>query len=163
MNRRKPNASLRALHRFLAWKPVSAVLSHILQPADEFLLFITRGKHTFAELVLPVIEVETIGARTGQKRVHPLGGYADGDRLILIGTNFGGKHHPAWVHNLRAQPECVVHAHGKTGHYIARETDGAEREKYWQLAVSFYRGYADYEKRAAPRRIAVILLEPKPE
>lgn len=160
MNRRNPSASLRALHRFLALKPISAILSHILQPADEFMLALTRGKHTFAELVLPVIEVETIGARTGQKRVHPLGGYVDGDKYILIGTNFGGKHHPAWVHNLRAHPQCVVHAHGKTGAYLARETDGEERAKYWQLALSYYRGYADYEKRAAPRKISVWVLEP---
>ena len=161
--RRQPSAFLQTVHRFLAWKPVSAILSHILQPADEFMLLITRGRHTFAELVLPVIEVETIGARTGQKRVHPLGGYADGDKYILIGTNFGGRHHPAWVHNLRAHAECVVHVHGKTGAYLARETDGEEREKYWQLALSYYRGYEVYEQRAAPRRIAVIVLEPKPE
>lgn len=161
--RRQPNAFLQTIHRFLAWKPVSAILSHILQPADEFLLFLTRGKHTFAELVLPIIEVDTFGARTGQRRTHPLGGFSDGDKYILIGTNFGGKHHPAWVHNLRANPDCIVHAHGKTGAYVARETDGEERAKYWQLALSYYRGYADYEKRAAPRRIAVIVLEPKSE
>lgn len=161
--RSKPNAVQLAFLWLFALKPVSAVLAHILQPADEIMLFLTRGKHTVAELVLPVIEVETIGARSGQKRVHPLGGYADGEKYILIGSNFGGKHHPAWVYNLRAHPDCIVHAHGKTGSYVARETDGEERERCWQLALSYYKGYALYEKRAAPRRIAVIVLEPKPE
>ena len=158
-----PNSVQRFFHRLIAFKYVSAVLSHILQPADEIVLFLTRGKHTVAELLLPTIEVETIGARTGQRRTHPLGGFLDGDKYVLVGTNFGSQHHPAWVHNLRAHPDCVVHAHGKTGAYLARETDGEEREKYWQLVVSYYKTYAVYEQRAAPRRIAVIVLEPKPE
>ena len=161
--RSKPNAIQRAFLWLFALSPVSAVLSHILQPADEIMLFLTRGKHTVAELVLPVIEVETIGARTGKTRAHPLGGYADGEKYILIGSNFGGPHHPAWVHNLRAHPECVVHAHGRTGKFIARETEGEERERCWRLALSFYKGYALYEKRAAPRRIPVMILEPKSE
>ena len=160
MNRRRPNAFLQLIHRFLALKPVSAILSRILQPADEIALFLTRGKHTVAELVLPTIEVDTIGARTGQRRTHPLGGFLDGDKYILIGTNFGNKHHPAWVHNLRAHPECIVHAHGCSARYIARETDGEERTRCWHLALEYYRGYELYEKRAAPRKISVWVLEP---
>lgn len=159
MNRR-PNALIRFAHRFLMLKPVSWLLSHILQPADEIALFLTRGKNTIAELVLPTIEVETIGARTGQKRVHPLGGFLEGQKYILIGSNFGRKHHPAWVHNLRAHPECVVHARGQAGAYVARETDGEERANYWRLAVSYYKGYEAYEQRAAPRKISVWVLEP---
>jgi deazaflavin-dependent oxidoreductase (nitroreductase family) len=157
---RKPNTlQLFFLHLF-ALKPVSAILSHILQPVDEIALFLTRGKHTVAELVLPVIELETLGARTGQPRIHPLGGFLDGDKYILIGSNFGGKHHPAWVHNLRAHPECVVHAHGRSQKYLARETEGGERTRCWNLALEYYKGYAAYEKRAAPRKISVWILEP---
>ncbi len=156
----QPNAFLRFIHRFLALKPISILMSYILQPADEFMLFVTRGKHTFAELVLPVVELETVGARSGERRVHPLGGFLDGEKFVLIGSNFGRKHHPAWVHNLRAHPECVLRSHTHNGPYLARETDGDEREKYWQLALSYYKGYAAYEKRAAPRKISVWILEP---
>lgn len=157
---RKPNAFQRALLQFFMLKPVSAVLSHILQPADEVMLFLTRGKHTVAEIVLPTIELDTIGARTGRRRSHPLGGFLDGDKYILIGSNFGSPHHPAWVHNLRAHPACVVHSMAHSGNYMARETEGEEREKYWQLALSYYKTYAVYEKRAAPRKISVWILEP---
>lgn len=159
--KRNPNIFLQWIHHFLALKPVSAVLSHILQPADEIALLLTRGKHTFAELVLPTIELDTFGARTGKRRTHPLGGFLDGDKYILIGSNFGSKHHPAWVHNLRAHPECIVHAHGESKKYIARETDGEERERCWNLALQYYKGYAAYAKRAAPRKISVWVLEPR--
>lgn len=160
---RPPNALQRFFLSIFALKPFSTILSHVLQPADEIALFFTRGKHTIAELVLPTIELDTIGARTGQRRTHPLGGFLDGDKYILVGSNFGRKHHPAWVHNLRAHPECVVHAHGRSQKYLARETDGEERTRCWNLALEYYNGYALYEKRAAPRRIAIIVLEPRRE
>lgn len=158
---RPPNALQRFFLFLFALKPVSVVLSYILQPADELALFLTRGKHTIAELVLPTIELETIGARTGQPRRHPLGGFLDGDRYILIGSNFGRKHHPAWVHNLRAHPRCVVYVRGASKTYLAREAGGEERARCWNLALQYYKGYAAYEKRAAPRKISVWILEPR--
>jgi deazaflavin-dependent oxidoreductase (nitroreductase family) len=157
---RQPTPFQRFLHRILMSKPVSALLSRILQPADEFALYLTRGKHTFAELVgLPVIELDTFGARTGLRRSHPLVGIKDAEKFVLIGSNFGNKHHPAWVHKLRARPDCIVHSNGRSGNYLARETDGDEREKYWQLALTYYKGYAVYQQRAAPRKISVWILE----
>ena len=157
----KPNALQRFLHRFLMLKPVSVLMARILQPVDEFARLLTRGKHTITELVgLPVIELETIGAHTGLRRSHPLVGIREGEKIALIGSNFGNKHHPAWVHNLRAHPECLVNANGRSGKYLARETEGVERERYWGLALSYYKGYAAYEKRALPRKISVWILEP---
>ena len=161
MNHR-PNAFQRFLHRFLILKPISAFLARALQPLDEASLHLTRGRHTVTELVgLPIIELDTFGARTGLRRSHPLVGMRDGDKIALIGSNFGREHHPAWVHNLRAHPECFVHANGRSQKYIARETDGEERANYWRLALAYYKGYAAYEKRAAPRKISVWILEPR--
>ena len=158
----KPNLFQRFTHRILMLKPASAFFARALQPLDEFVMRLTRGTHTVTELVgLPIVKLETIGARSGQLRSHPLVGMVSGDSITLIGSNFGSKHHPACVHNLRAHPECVVHANGRTGKYLARETEGAERERCWQLALSYYTGYAAYEKRAAPRKISVWILEPK--
>lgn len=160
MNHR-PNPFQRFLHRFLMLQPVSKILARILQPVDEFTRRLTRGKHTVTELVgLPVIELETIGARSGQPRSHPLIGIHLGEKIVLIGSNFGNQRHPAWVHNLRAHPECFVQANGHTGSYLARETNGDERADYWALALDYYKGYAAYEKRAAPRKISVWILEP---
>ncbi len=156
-----PNPFQRFIHRILMLGPVSAFLARALEPLDEFVMRLTNGKHTVTEVVgLPIIELDTIGARSGQMRSHPLVGLRDGDKIVIIGSNFGGKHHPAWIHNLRAHPECGVHVNGRFGNYIAREADGEERTKYWQLALSYYKGYAAYEERAAPRRIAVMVLEP---
>ncbi|MEW6029713.1 MAG: nitroreductase/quinone reductase family protein [Chloroflexota bacterium] len=157
----RPNSFQKFIHRILMLGPVSAFLARVLEPLDEFVMRLTKGKHTVTELVgLPIVELDTIGARSGQRRSHPLVGLRDGDRIVIIGSNFGGKRHPAWVHNLRARPKCGVHVNGRFGNYRARETEGEERARYWQLALSYYKGYAAYEERAAPRRIAVMVLEP---
>ncbi len=44
--------------------------------------------------------------------------------------------------------------------YIAREVAGEEYEKYWQIAISYYKGYELYKIRAAHRHIPVLILEP---
>jgi deazaflavin-dependent oxidoreductase (nitroreductase family) len=90
----------------------------------------------------------------------PLAAVKDGDKFALIGSNFGQKNNPGWYYNLKANPKCTVRVDGQSGEYIARETQGEEREKYWQMAVGFYAGYELYEKRASHRRIPVIILEP---
>jgi hypothetical protein len=45
--------------------------------------------------------------------------------------------------------------------FIARETVGEEYQKYWEIALTYYAGYEKYRERAAPRRIPIMVLEPK--
>jgi len=157
----RPNALQKLTHRFLALRPVSAILSRILHRADSFMLRLTSGRHTFAELVgLPVVQLTMTGAKTGKQRTLPLVSLPVGESFVLIATNFGQKHNPGWYYNLVAHPECDVFFHGRSGKYIAHVIDGEARKKYWQLALTYYIGYKNYEERAAPRQIPVILLEP---
>ena len=159
---RNPNAFQRFLHRFLMLQPVSAFLARVLHHADNVALRLSRGRWTFAGLVgLPIIQLTTTGAKSGQPRTVPLVGLVDGDKIALIGSNFGGAKHPGWIHNLKANPECQVSYNGTTQSYKARFTTGQERETYWQMALSYYAGYEKYKSRAGGREIAVILLEPK--
>ena len=58
---------------------------------------------------------------------------ASGDRLI--GSNFGQAHHPAWVHNLRADPRArVAPCGGEPRDVVAEEVESPERERYLALA-----------------------------
>ena len=84
----------------------------------------------------------------------------DGDRLILIASNYGKTSHPAWFRNLVANPKVEVLAGKRSGTYKAGEvTDPAERERVWDLALDTYAGYGDYEARAGDRTIPLVLLE----
>ncbi|MCC6300623.1 MAG: nitroreductase family deazaflavin-dependent oxidoreductase [Anaerolineales bacterium] len=158
----KPNAFQKFFHRFLALRPVSAILAKTLYRADNFLLWATKGKLTATRIVgLPVIQLTTKGAKTGAIRTMPLLSVPDGERIGLIASYFGGKHNPGWYYNLKANPECEVRVNGETRKYVARELFDEERERYFQLANSYYAGYAKYRERAAHRHIPVMVLEPK--
>ena len=102
----------------------------------------------------------TTGAKSGQPRTLPLLYVTDGDRLILIASNYGKTSHPAWYRNLVANPTVEVLAGKRSGTYTAGEiTDPAERERAWELALDQYAGYGDYESRAGDRTIPLVRLE----
>ena len=159
---KKPGYFLRFIHRILMLGPVSAFLARVLHRADAFILRLSNDRHSFAELVgLPIIQLTTIGARTGLPRVVPLVGILERGSIALIASSFGRKHNPGWYYNLTAHPECVVHFNGRSGAYMARETDGDEYEHYWRIALTYYAGYEKYKQRASHRHIPVMVLEPK--
>ena len=56
--------------------------------------------------------LETIGARSGEPRTTPLLYLRDGDRVVLIASKGGAPHHPAWLHNLRAEQHVRFTAPG---------------------------------------------------
>lgn len=158
---KKPNAFQKIIHRFLMLRPVTAMLAHILHHTDSAVLKISRGRHTIAEMVgLPIIQLTTIGSKSGLPRTIPLVGLFDGERIALIGSNFGQKHNPGWYYNLIANPNCQVVKGGRALRYAAREVFDHEREKYWRMALSYYAGYQKYMERASHRHIPVMLLEP---
>jgi len=111
---------------------------------------------------LPVVTLTTTGARSGLPRSLPLVGIEDGDRVVLIASNYGRSRHPAWYYNLRAHPEVRLSIRERTGVYLAREATAAEHEAYWRAAVALYRGFEAYQKRAgrAARRIPIMVLTP---
>lgn len=158
----RPNAFQRLIHRFLMLKPVSAFLAIALHHADTFWLRLTDNRHTVTEIVgLPILQLTTIGAKSGQPRQSVLVGLQDGEKIVLIASNFGRAHNPGWYYNLKVNPECEVLWNGRSGTYIAREAEGEERERYWQLALSYYAGYEKYKVCAVHRHIPVMVMEPK--
>ena len=157
----KPNILQKILHQVVSALPVTAFFSSRMHRMDFFVLKITGGKYTISELAgWTIIQLTTIGAKTDQPRTMPLIGIIDKERIAVVASSFGRKHNPGWYYNLKAHPECEVLFKGKLGKYIARETEGDEREKYFQMAVSQYTGYEKYKERAAHRHIPVMVLEP---
>jgi deazaflavin-dependent oxidoreductase (nitroreductase family) len=161
VNSSAPNAFQKFAHRFLMLRPVSAFLAVALYRIDAVFLRLTKGRYTVTEIVgLPIIQLTTMGAKTGLPRSMPLVCLRDGEKIALIGSNFGRKHNPGWYYNLLANPKCTVHFSGRTGEYVARQADGSERERYWKMGLSYYKGYDLYKFRASHRVIPVMVLEP---
>ena len=120
----------------------------------------TKGT-TLRDTGLPVIIVTHIGNKTGAIRKTPLMRVKDGDSYVLIASQGGAPTHPAWVHNLRANPAVEIRDLAVVQQMKAREVeDEAERARLWGLAVAAYPPYADYQARTT-RRIPVFLAEPQ--
>jgi deazaflavin-dependent oxidoreductase (nitroreductase family) len=159
----RPNVVQRALHPILRTKASGWFLARTLHHFDRPIVRLSRGRRALTSMLagLPVVTATTIGAKSGQPRSLPLVALPDGENVILIASNFGQKHHPAWYYNLRTHPEVQLTYEGKMVAYVAHETSGAERERCWQHAVDLYSGYARYKERAGQRQIGIFLLTPQ--
>jgi deazaflavin-dependent oxidoreductase (nitroreductase family) len=105
------------------------------------------------------ITLVTTGRRSGQPRKATLYAFPDPAGLVIVGSVGGAPHHPAWVHNLRAQPRAAVRRGGVEQPVAAREVpEGAERERLWQLVTGAFPLYATYQRRTS-RTIPLFVLE----
>jgi deazaflavin-dependent oxidoreductase (nitroreductase family) len=125
---------------------------------DRVLLRMSGGRLS-TTVILPVVMVEAIGAKTGQVRRTPLVAARDGDGLILVASRGGDSRNPGWYYNLRANPAVNASFDGVSARYVARELEGEERERAWRIAADQYPGYDIYQQRTGGRRIPVMLLE----
>ena len=159
------NAPQRALRRFAASGPGSWLFSRVLDPLDRLTFRATKGRHLFSSMLsaLPVAMVTTTGARSGSRRTVPLLAMPTDDGLVVIGSNYGRPKHPAWRHNLRANPDGEVDVDGRRWAFRAVEVQDERRHRIWQQALRTYPGFSAYARRAEPRRISVFVLEPQPE
>jgi deazaflavin-dependent oxidoreductase (nitroreductase family) len=142
---------------------VAALITPLAHRLDRLVLRLSGERTTAVGLLagLPLVTLTTIGAKSGQLRRVPLVGIPDGERLILVASNFGQGHHPAWYHNLVKTPHAAVTIGGVTRDYTARQAAGAEYDRCWQLAVSLYAGYAAYKTRTGGRQIPIMVLTPQ--
>lgn len=104
--------------------------------------------------------LDHVGAKSGRKRTTPLVYIEDGDNLVIVASKGGHPRHPAWFHNLMANPDTVVQVGSRRRNVRAREADDAEHERLWPKAVAAYSGYEGYQRRTR-RRIPLVILEPR--
>ena len=77
---------------------------------------------------VPLLLLTTTG-KVGQRRQTPLMYEREGDRLFLIGSNFGQSMHPAWSSNLLADPNAWVTMGGKEIPVVATQLTGTEYDR----------------------------------
>jgi deazaflavin-dependent oxidoreductase (nitroreductase family) len=151
----------RAILRVVATRPGAAVHRTLAAPLDAPLLRLTRGRVSLAVGAIPLVVLVSTGARTGRRRETPLVYFTDGDDVVLMASSYGRDHHPGWYYNLVAHPACELRVGPHGGPFVARETEGAERERLFALATEHYHGYGSYaERTAGTRTIPVLRLTP---
>jgi deazaflavin-dependent oxidoreductase (nitroreductase family) len=99
----------------------------------------------------------TRGARTGNPHTTPLAYLPDGDRLVVSASAAGAPRHPAWFHNVRANPTVEVEVGTEVFEAVASVPEGEERDALWAKVTSAMPGFADYQTRT-DRVIPVVVL-----
>jgi deazaflavin-dependent oxidoreductase (nitroreductase family) len=153
----------RAAQHLTASKMGAKIFAKLLPMLDRPLLKLTNERYSTAGLLggVPTIMLTTTGAKSGQPRRMPLIATPDGDRIVLVASNWGQSRNPAWYYNLRKNPQATVEYGGQKASYIAHEvTDPAEYERLWQKVNQVYLGYEKYRKWADERTIPLMVLEP---
>jgi F420H(2)-dependent quinone reductase len=123
-------------------------------------LYRLSGGRLFGQLDrAPVLLLTTVGRRSGQPRTAPVVYLADGERLIVIGSNAGHERAPAWSLNLEANPLAQVELRSERRQVHARVAEGDERAELWRKVNEMYSGFDDYSARTT-RDIRLFVLEP---
>jgi deazaflavin-dependent oxidoreductase (nitroreductase family) len=118
-----------------------------------------REANTLRDTGLPIVVFTTRGAKSGKLRKNPLMRVEHDGAYAMVASQGGAPTHPAWYHNLKADPTALMVQDGpEPFDAVARELEGEERKIWWQRAVEAYPPYAEYQQRTS-RLIPVLLAE----
>lgn len=122
---------------------------------------VSGGRLGWAVSKAPIVELTTIGRKTGQPRtVLLMSPVQEGETFVIVASRGGDDQHPAWYLNLSANPEVEVASKGRPKRTMrARVATPDERARLWPQVVSAYKSYAGYQERTE-REIPVVFLEP---
>ena len=130
----------------------------VLSKVHMFLYLGTWGWVGNRMVGMSILLLTTIGRRSGQRRTVPLCYFMDGPNHVLIGSNGGQDEHPAWILNLRANPEAKVRIGRSRIPVVAAEADSDRRSRLWGELIRQAPIYEGYRNRTA-REIPVVILE----
>lgn len=113
----------------------------------------------------PMVLLTSTGAKSGRPHTTPLvylreddatGG--PGDRIYVFGSMGGAPKHPAWYHNLKANPDATVEVGTESYPVRAAIMTGEERDRLFEKQASLLPAFGQYQLRTT-RIIPVIALE----
>lgn len=137
-----------------------ALANMALEGSHRAVLTVTGGRFPHKLAGMQLLELHTIGRKTGQKRSTLLSTPLQEDgRLILVASKGGYPDDPIWYKNLVANPDVEITIEGTTTPMRARTATAEERAELWPRITTKARNYAGYQKRA-PREIPVVICEP---
>ncbi len=102
--------------------------------------------------------VDHVGARSGRRRTSPLIYYEQDDVIVVVASKAGQSTHPAWFHNLVANPDTTLQIGREVRAVRARVAEDDERRRLWPALTALYPGYDFYARLAGNRTIPIVLL-----
>ena len=152
---RRPSLFSRAYAAFGNTRLGRFMSVHVLWKVDPFLMRVTRGRIGLG-LTLPTALLETRGARSGALRRNVVIYFHDDDRVTIVASKLGLPQHPAWFHNLQANPDVILGGAPMRAIVVEDET---ERRRLWALADRVFAPYAAYRREAAKAKRTIPIVQ----
>jgi deazaflavin-dependent oxidoreductase (nitroreductase family) len=108
----------------------------------------------------PMVLLTTTGARSGVARVTPLVYLQRAEDIVVFASKGGAPTHPAWYHNLVANPDVTVEVGTETYEAVATPLEGDERDRVYAIQAELIANFADYAAKT-DRVIPVVALKRK--
>jgi hypothetical protein len=106
------NAFHRAMRAIAATNAGRVLFRPTAHRLDQLVSKLTGGKRSFAGIAagLPsvILTATATGAKSGKPRTVALLGIPHPDGVAVVAANYGDAKHPAWYHNLKANPAATV-------------------------------------------------------
>jgi deazaflavin-dependent oxidoreductase (nitroreductase family) len=107
---------------------------------------------------MPLLLLHTVGAKSGQPRINPVAAFDIDGKLLIVGSYNGADADPAWLYNLRAQPNAHIEIGADAYDVAARELPRDERDAVYPRIVEKAPGFGEYQHKTT-RVIPVIELQ----
>ncbi len=135
----------------------------VLNTFHKTLVKASGGRLGWTASRMPVLELTTIGRKSGQPRTVMLTSpLQEGETWVVVGSRGGDDQHPAWFLNLEANPAVEVTVAGRPPEKMrARVAEGDERARLWERLTADHANYAGYQRKTS-RELPVVVLEPAP-
>ena len=134
----------------------------VLNEAHRATIRLSGGRIGRSAYGMPVVELRTVGRKTGQRRVTVLTSpIHDENRVLLIASKYGDDRNPQWYGNLTANPDVEILIDGQRRALRARTASADERKELWPQILRAYKGYGAYQEKT-DREIPVVICEPRP-
>ncbi len=114
--------------------------------------------HRFTTCLL----LETIGRKSGERRITPLIYGDTGGEVVIVASKGGADVHPGWYWNVKAADRVTIQIGGQAFSCTWREPQGEERARIWDFMAGVYPPYRDYQA-ATGREIPIIVFQPGDE
>lgn len=96
---------------------------------------------------MPVLILSITGAKSGIKRLTPLGYFEHDGRRFIVGSNGGQQRPPSWIFNVRTHPAVTVEIVPDIYNAVVHELDSGERDEMFPALVARYAFFGDYQSR----------------
>jgi deazaflavin-dependent oxidoreductase (nitroreductase family) len=136
------------------------ILVKAFTKSNSFLVQFTHGRLGSRMGKQSVLLLHTIGRKSGKAYITPLSYYRDGDRYLIVASNWGKEDPPDWYRNLIQHPHTSIQVKNTVLQVEVCQAEGQEYHQLWQVVTSHNSQYLEYQKNMT-RRLPIMILIPE--